>query len=53
MDTNIVGLYLLWARRRPPNRKMMKGIGARAAEMKPKVEIAHAPVKLVITELVC
>ena len=43
------GLYLLLARSLAPNKYNIQGIGAKAADMKPKVDTAQAPVKFSIT----
>ena len=49
MFVGIAGLYLLLARSLAPNTYNIQGIGANAADMKPKVDTAHAPVKFSIT----
>ena len=49
MFIGIAGLYLLLARSLAPNTYNIQGIGANAADMKPKVDTAHAPVKFSIT----
>ena len=45
------GLYLLLARSLAPNKYNIQGIGANAADMKPKVDTAQAPVKFSITAI--
>jgi len=52
MLAGIVGLYLLRARRRAPNRYRIHGTGANAADMKPNVDTAQAPVRPSITVFV-
>ena len=49
MFIGIAGLYLLLARSLAPNTYNIQGIGANAADMKPKVDTAQAPVKFSIT----
>ena len=51
MFVGIAGLYLLLARSLAPNTNNIQGIGANAADMKPKVDIAQAPVKFSITAI--
>ena len=45
------GLYLLLARSLAPNKYKIQGIGANAADMKPKVDTAQAPVRFSITAI--
>ena len=49
MFVGIAGLYLLLAWSLAPNIYNIQGIGANAADMKPKVDTAQAPVKFSIT----